>query len=92
MINLKTNFSWTCIIVCRDEIQELEERDNLILEIREEIISKTLDICYESYLKKQVIKFNVHCAYHAWLKLLSVSIIAIQNYFFTTLQFFSYWA
>ncbi|PSN58151.1 hypothetical protein C0J52_01041 [Blattella germanica] len=54
------------------EIEELEDRDNLVLQIREEIVSNTLEKCYDRYLARQVIKFAVHCSCIAWEKLLNV--------------------
>ncbi|XP_069699952.1 uncharacterized protein [Periplaneta americana] len=52
--------------------KENEERDNIILEIREEIINNCLDICYQKYLQRQVITFTVHCAYLAWQKIIDL--------------------
>lgn len=42
----------------------------MIFDLREEIIEKSLEICYERYMEIQNVKFTVHCASQAWLKLI----------------------
>ncbi|KAJ9591961.1 hypothetical protein L9F63_001473, partial [Diploptera punctata] len=66
------------------DIERLEERDNIILQIREEIVSKTLETVYERYLVKQLMKFTVHCSYRAWKKVMDVCYLQHDSYILDT--------
>ncbi|KAL4714274.1 hypothetical protein ACJJTC_009626 [Scirpophaga incertulas] len=52
------------------EVLQKEDNDLFILNIREDILDKTMDIIYERYMETQTVSFTVHCAAQAWLKLI----------------------
>lgn len=58
---------------CRQEMEEDEENQMVVLYIREKLLEQVLDKAYDNYLEKQVNPFIVECSYMAWKQLISVS-------------------
>jgi hypothetical protein len=50
-----------------------EERDLMVVELRDELVSNVIDICYQKYMEKQIIPFTVHCTRLALNDILEVS-------------------
>lgn len=45
----------------------------IIYSVREEIIERALDTCYEKYIEKQRIKFVVYCAHMALQRIINLN-------------------
>lgn len=62
-----------CIEIFRLRFFEEEENYSIVYGIREIILNHVLDACYQKYLEKQSVKFLVHCAYKALVKLIDLN-------------------
>lgn len=49
-----------------------QERDLIILEMREEIISRVMEKCHSIHLKQKSVELLVNCAHQAWRRLVGL--------------------
>lgn len=55
--------------ICRSEILGNESQNNIVFDIREELMTMVANKCYESYLSKQTVRFTAKATYLAWKQL-----------------------
>lgn len=50
-----------------------QEKDSIIYSIREDLMSRVMNVCYQNYLEKQTVKFMAHCTVKAFAQLLNMA-------------------
>ncbi|GLV34899.1 hypothetical protein CBL_09379 [Carabus blaptoides fortunei] len=55
------------------EVMDQQEFYLMMLEIREELLSRVLDECYKKYIEKESIKYIVDCAYLSWKQIVDIN-------------------